>query len=257
MQTLPRSRNDSGTGGAALVSGVVHLVLVAVLLRGSSVIRYFDDSRILPALYLYAQDRHPAEPREIRLPIPEPTGNGSHFVAPVSLQPLEHGERPRTMRIPGLVPSGLPSAVFDSVFSVLSVDSEVVRLEGSAAPVYPEALLSHGIEGSVEAEFVVDTTGLVDPTSVHIRRSSRAEFAAAVRLALMGMEFRPAWRGARRVRQLVSQRFTFHVAAPGIRHDALKRSAFRAVCDQGRGRATDTVALGASRSLGSRHHRRR
>lgn len=87
-------------------------------------------------------------------------------------------------------------------------------MDGSAAPAYPNSLLSAGVEGYVEAEFVVDTTGWVDLSSVHILNSSHQEFTSSVRLALMGMQFRPAWRGARKVRQLVSQRFTFRMEHP-------------------------------------------
>jgi TonB family protein len=100
------------------------------------------------------------------------------------------------------------------VFSVLAVDSEVVRIDGSAAPAYPSTLLSNGVEGAVEAQFVVDTSGWVDLESVRILRSSHPQFSSAVRVALLSMQFRPAWRGARKVRQLVAQRFAFRLEHP-------------------------------------------
>lgn len=215
MLTLPSSsERSSRTGAAAMVSVLVHLTVIALLLRTPSVARLLDDSHILPALYLYAHDRRPSEPRETRLPIPEPPGNAGRYTAPVSLQPADHGDRPQALRLPGLVPMGRTTTTIDSVFSVLSVDSEVTRIEGSAAPVYPSTLIADGIEGFVVAEFVVDTSGLVDAGSIQIVRSSHKEFSASVRLALLGMEFRPAWRGSRKVRQLVTQRFTFHLQPP-------------------------------------------
>jgi TonB family protein len=214
MQTLPATPSEPRRGAPAIISAALHLLLILLLVQGPSVATYFDDSRILPALYLYARDRRPTEPREMRLPLPAPRGNANGFAAPVALQPLDHGDRARSVRIPGMVPPGPVSARLDSVFSVLSVDSEVVRVEGSAAPVYPDALLLNGVEGFVEAEFVVDTSGLVDAGSVRILKSTHKDFSSAVRLALLGMEFRPAWRGSRRVRQLVTQRFTFHLQPP-------------------------------------------
>jgi protein TonB len=122
--------------------------------------------------------------------------------------PVE-AERPRGLPLPGL-----DEVLLDSVFSALAVDSEVVRDPASAAPAYPDELREEGLEGSVEAEFVVDTTGRVDMATVKILQSSHPDFQAAVETALAGMHFRPAWRGWRRVRQLVQQRFAFRLVRP-------------------------------------------
>lgn len=215
MHTLPPTRPSWQTGAAALLSGAAHVLLIASLVSGPSVVRIFDDSKILPALYLYARDRIPSEQRESRLPIPAPPGNGeviSH--APAAQHIDNQAGMPRPRQVRGLLPPGLASTRFDSIFTVLGVDSEVVRMDGSAAPAYPKSLLDAGVEGDVKAEFVVDTTGWVDLGSVRILSSSHQEFASSVRLALMGMQFRPAWRGAHKVRQLVSQRFTFRLEHP-------------------------------------------
>ncbi len=214
MTTLPNPRLTSSNGIAVLFSAVAHLVLMYAVLSGPNVPRIFDDSRILPALYLYARDRTPSDLRELRLPIPAPPGNVDGIGRAVTAHLGDNERAPRALRVRGLVPPGLASARLDSVFTVLAVDSEVVRVEGSAAPAYPASLLTIGVEGYVEAEFIVDTTGWVDLGSVRMLSSTHKEFESSVRLALMAMQFRPAWRGARRVRQLVSQRFTFRLEHP-------------------------------------------
>lgn len=214
MHTLPPPRPTWQTGAAAIISGAAHLLVVALLLTGPSTVRFLDDSKILPALYLFAHDRMPSEQRETRVPIPAPPGNGELISRPPGGIPVDNHALPRQTRVPGLLPPGLASVRLDSVFTVLGVDSEVVRMDGSAAPAYPNNLLDAGIEGYVEAEFVVDTTGWVDLSSVRILNSTHQDFTASVRLALMGMQFRPAWRGARKVRQLVSQRFSFRMEHP-------------------------------------------
>jgi len=76
---------------------------------------------------------------------------------------------------------------------------------------YPRALLEGGVEGIVEAEFVVDTSGRVDLATVKIMSSSHEDFSSAVQAALAGALFRPAWRNLRKVRQLVHQRFAFRI----------------------------------------------
>jgi TonB family protein len=114
----------------------------------------------------------------------------------------------------GQVPPGVQLARADTVFSVLDVDSTVERYEWSAAPAYPPKLLAQGAEGVVYAQFVVDTSGAVDTTSVRVLSSAHPEFERSVRAALAYMRFRPAKRGTQRVRQLVEQHFRFTIAPP-------------------------------------------
>jgi TonB family protein len=114
----------------------------------------------------------------------------------------------------GQLPMGVQNALPDTVFSVLQVDSTVERFPWSAAPTYPPNLLANGTEGTVYAQFVVDTTGAVDTTSIRVLTSPHPEFEASVRTALAHMRFRPAKRGAYRVRQLVEQHFRFSIEPP-------------------------------------------
>ena len=114
----------------------------------------------------------------------------------------------------GQLPLGLDLGRPDSVFSVLEVDSTVERFEGSAAPAYPPELLAKGAEGTVYVQFVVDTTGLVDTSSVRVLSSPDPQFEQSVRLALGQMQFRPAKRSGHRVRQLVEQHFRFTITPP-------------------------------------------
>jgi TonB family protein len=137
-------------------------------------------------------------------------------------RPPAHGARVRGKEETGArgqIPLGLTIADIlpDTAFSVLEVDEEVERHEWSAAPLYPPDLLAQGVEGVVFATFVVDTTGLVDSTSVHVLRSPHPMFTTAVQAALSQMHFKPAIRGGEKVRQLVEQHFRFRIApAPQI-----------------------------------------
>ena len=112
----------------------------------------------------------------------------------------------------GQVPLGVQLGPPDTVFSVLDVDSTVERFDGSAAPAYPPELLAKGREGTVYAQFVVDTGGHVDTTTVRVLSSPEPQFEASVRAALARMLFHPAKRGGHKVRQLVEQHFRFTIA---------------------------------------------
>ena len=116
----------------------------------------------------------------------------------------------------GEVPFGPPPALVpDTIFSVLEVDEIVERYDWSAAPAYPRELLALGVEGVVQATYVVDTAGQVDTTSIEVLYSDDPRFTQSVRTALGGMRFRPARRAGHAVRQLVQQQFRFKIAPPG------------------------------------------
>jgi TonB family protein len=196
---------------AVLTSTITHgVILVLILWRtGPNMVREF--SQILPALYLYAPDRRPAPPRETRFPFELTRGirDGSDLPPPNS-KPGGEPLPARTDQKLGVPPPGRTTIRIDSVFSAIAVDSEVVRYP-SANPIYPRDLLEGGIEGTVDAEFVVDTSGRVDLTSVNVLTSTHEEFSSSVQSSLAGALFRPAWRNLIKVRQLVRQRFSFKI----------------------------------------------
>ena len=98
-------------------------------------------------------------------------------------------------------------------FALLDVDSGAVRDPRSAAPSYPKEMEARGIEGEVKVRFVVDSTGLVDLSTIRMLESTNEAFARAVRAAMPGMRFRPAMMGVLPVRQLAEQTFAFKVVA--------------------------------------------
>jgi hypothetical protein len=99
----------------------------------------------------------------------------------------------------------------DSVFSVLEVDTAVVRSTRSAAPAYPLKLLEKHIEGYVNARYIVDTTGFADTASFHVLDATNPDFILAVKEALPYMRFSPAKIGPMKVKQLVQQSFAFKI----------------------------------------------
>jgi TonB family protein len=105
----------------------------------------------------------------------------------------------------------VPRLVPDTAFSVLEVDKMVERYESSAAPIYPPELIAIGMEGLVQARYIVDTTGHVDTTTVRVMRSDDPRFSESVRNALGQARFHPAIRAGKPVRQLVEQQFRFKI----------------------------------------------
>jgi protein TonB len=103
----------------------------------------------------------------------------------------------------GPVPQG------DQPYFDFQVEKPVVMAPGAQGPAYPDMLRSAGIEGTVLAQFVVDTTGRADMATFKALKSDNDLFTTSVKNALQRMRFLPAEVGGRKVKQLVQQPFQF------------------------------------------------
>ncbi len=103
----------------------------------------------------------------------------------------------------GPVPQG------DQPYFDFQVEKPVVMAPGATGPAYPDMLRSAGIEGTVLAQFVVDTTGRADMGTFKVLKSDNDLFSNSVKNALQRMRFLPAEVGGRKVKQLVQQPFQF------------------------------------------------
>jgi len=220
IESDQKSIQDAECAFASLVLHASLIWLAVGVIAGAQVLT--GDEALSVPLVLLPPDRHEAPPagqtESFRLgqagglfadgAVLDGAGSGTRTGGrPYGRQ--RPGERSRAL---GLAPLGQAARPADSVFTVLEVERMVERYESSAAPIYPPRLSALGKEGSVQATFVVDTTGGVDMTSVQVLASDDPEFSESVRTALGGMRFHPATRGGRAVRQLVEQRFNFRIA---------------------------------------------
>ena len=96
----------------------------------------------------------------------------------------------------------------NTAYSDFQVERVVSAISGTNIP-YPEGMRSSGVEGKVEAEFVVDENGRVQTGTFKVLSATNDLFAAAVRNALSRMKFRPAQIGKMNVSQVVQQAFVF------------------------------------------------
>jgi periplasmic protein TonB len=87
-----------------------------------------------------------------------------------------------------------------------------VRALDDRAPAYPEMLRSAGITGEVRVQFVVDTTGRAELSSVRVVESSHELFRRAVIASLRQARFTPGEVSGHRVRTLVERSYRFDIA---------------------------------------------
>ena len=95
-----------------------------------------------------------------------------------------------------------------------SLDTSAVQLPENPKPVYPDDMLRQSIEAQFVVYFVIDSTGLVDTSTIEVPPSVRKSFAVAVKTALSQWHFYPAIKQGRPVRQFVGQEFMFRIVRP-------------------------------------------
>jgi protein TonB len=99
----------------------------------------------------------------------------------------------------------------DAIYEATTVDArfEQASLISQPTPRYPRTMETLGIEGRVMVEFVIDTAGRVQPSTVQALESSHPEFESAARDAVQGAVFGPARMSGHPVRQRTRQSIRF------------------------------------------------
>jgi len=193
-----------------------------------------------PAILLYVPKPAEPPPPEVKpeaptpkLAIAEPPPKGFQTVAtlqdiPTVIPPVDLTQRPLDPRdftgrgVEGGVAAGVVGGTgnvdatdgLDAIYEATTSDArfEQAILVSQPTPRYPKPMEAVGIEGRVAFEFVIDTTGKVEPTSIRVLESTHEAFEAAARTALTGAIFRPARLSGRPVRQLTRQSIRFVTA---------------------------------------------
>jgi protein TonB len=110
----------------------------------------------------------------------------------------------------GIVGGTGPVEVSGEVFLEAQLDDPVQPIS-IPTPRYPPVLQSAGIAGSVDLQYVVDTTGHAEPNSFKVMKATHPAFAEPAKEAIMKGVFKPAKFKGQPVRQLVQQRISFKV----------------------------------------------
>jgi protein TonB len=149
-------------------------------------------------------------PRDFRLSWRQP-------ISPKDIPPVDLDQKPFDPRdftgkgVEGGIGTGIEGGtgpVTGEVFLEAQLD-DPVQVISQPQPRYPPVLASAGITGRVEMQFIVDTTGHVEPPSFKIMKTSHPAFAEPAREAILKSVFKPAKFKGRPVRQLVQQAVAF------------------------------------------------
>jgi hypothetical protein len=227
------AKTTSAFSQSAVVSLVAHAAIIAAAVTGTQKAPGVPEDSIANRVYFIPPPDRSARQEATRETLryfeiaPEGTGAGlgaAKLDVKQEFTPLDEsppGDQGTELQTSQAVPEVVGT---DTVLSVLEVDSAAVRDPNSAAPAYPVAMLKQNVQGSVFTQYVVDTTGVADTSSLKILSATHNDFALSVRAALPHMRFTPARLGSRKVRQLVEQEFTFRIQQPVAVADTTKKS---------------------------------
>jgi protein TonB len=109
------------------------------------------------------------------------------------------------------VSDGHPVLAPGGVLDNRSADKPALPLATNAPPLYPDALRSAAIDGTVEVEFIIDPNGRMRPGSIEVLRADHPLFLEAVKRALAGHRYLPAEASGSPVAVRVRQRFAFRL----------------------------------------------
>lgn len=140
-----------------------------------------------------------------------PSGNGNmtihHLLALLTLASLDP---PGTLGALQASSSSCDStASLPSSFPAESVDAKPSITRRSKSLRSPRALSIPGITGQVLLEYDVESTGAVDPCSLHILSATGPEFVASAEAYVTGLHFTPGIKNRAYVRTRVQERIRF------------------------------------------------
>ena len=144
-------------------------------------------------------------PTNIPVDIPPPQQNQRFDAADFSGVGVEGG-------VASGVVGGTGPVVTDQPYMEAVVEERPEQIAGTCiSPRYPEILRQAGIEGRVTVEFIIDTLGRAERSSLRVVSSAHQLFEAPAREAVFSCRFRPGRIQGRAVRVRVQQPINFQI----------------------------------------------
>lgn len=220
FHTLLASNAGSGPWvRPALAAGVLHVLIILGAVRGTATTQPSSMTALRDTIRLELTPSRPevrTDQTAPRRPVPGIPSPPSELPAipPLRLEPVAPLSSP--VDLAALTrPTGLETPIESSgngskksVFAVGEVD-QPPELMRDFHPQYPELLRQSGVGGTVQLEYLIDSTGRVAPASIRVLASTHAAFSASAIEAVQDARFKPARRRGHAVAVVARQSIRF------------------------------------------------
>ncbi|MBA3659873.1 MAG: TonB family protein [Gemmatimonadales bacterium] len=220
------------TIGQSVLSLIVHGGLIAGAVYATQGVAETIRDRPIDTTMVFLKPPPPPPPPPPDMPKPEvviaanpPPKGFQTVVAPIDIPkdipPIDLNEKPfdpkdftgkgvEGGKSTGIVGGTGPVEVKGEVFLEAQIDDPVQPIS-IPTPRYPPVLQSAGIAGSVDLQYIVDTTGHAEAASFKVIKATHPAFTEPAKEAIGKGVFKPAKLKGQPVRQLVQQRISFRV----------------------------------------------
>jgi protein TonB len=228
FENLIESKQKGARGlGQTVLSVMVHGAIIFGAVRATQGVAETIRNRPIDTTMIFLKPPPPPPPPPNQPPPdvivsanPPPKGFQT-VVAPTDIPkdipPIDLNEKPFDPKdftgkgVEGGIAAGIVGGtgpVTGEVFLEAQLDDPVQPIS-IPTPRYPPVLQSAGIAGSVDLQYVVDTTGHAEPNSFKVLKTTHQAFVDPAEEAIKKGVFKPAKFKGQPVRQLVQQRISF------------------------------------------------
>jgi periplasmic protein TonB len=226
IESKPKAKKSVGQ---SFVSLVVHAAVIAAAVKVTAGVAESSKNRVTDTTMVFLKPPPPPPPPPDQPPpdvvvAANPPPKGFQTVVaptdiPKDIPPIDLNEKPFDPKdftgkgVEGGIAAGMVGGtgpVSGEVFLEAQLDDPVQPIS-IPTPRYPPVLQSAGIAGSVDLQYIVDTTGHAEPNSFKVMKATHPAFAEPAKEAIGKGVFKPAKFKGQPVRQLVQQRISFKV----------------------------------------------
>lgn len=224
---IESSNKGSKSLGQSILSVIIHGVVIFAAVAATKGAAEEIKQRVIDTTLVFLKPPEPPPPPPPPPPQdvvvsanPPPKGFQTIVppdIIPKDIPPIDLSAKPFDPKdfsgkgVEGGISAGIEGGtgpVLGQVFLTSQLDDPAQRISGPP-PRYPPVMASAGIAGSVDLQFIIDTTGHVEPGSLKVIAKTHDAFVEPAKEAIQKSIFKPARYKGEPVRQQVQQRVSF------------------------------------------------
>jgi len=221
---IESSNKGSKSFGQSVLSLIIHGAVIFAAIEATKGAAEEIKQRVIDTTLVFLKPPEPTPPPPQDVVVsanPPPKGFQTVVppdIIPKDIPPVDLSAKPFDPKdfsgkgVEGGISAGIEGGTgpveLGQVFLTSQLDDPAQRISGPP-PRYPPVMQSAGIAGSVDLQFIVDTTGHVESNSLKVLAKTHDAFVEPAKEAVLKGVYKPARYKGEPVRQQVQQRISF------------------------------------------------